>query len=794
MRKNLFLLLTLLVSWPVAMQAQSVWDAGHLAQVKQSIEQPAYAVAYQALIREADGMLDAEPLSVMMKPAAPLSGDKHDYMSLARYFWPDPTKPDGLPYISRDGLSNPELEKYDRNPLGITAHRVTTLALAWYFSGDEKYARKAAQLLRVWFLDKETCMNPNLNYAQVSRGHHGDKGRSYGVIDAYSFVEMLDGVQLLENSVSFTKRDSKRLKAWFAKFLNWLQASPLALEESEAQNNHSVAYDTQVIAYALYTGNLKTAREVINAFPAKRTFKQVAPDGSQPHELGRTLALHYSQYNLTHFIDIFRMARKLDLHIDRAADEEGRSFYRAMDFLAPYVGKSRSEWPYQQISGWERTQQLLCKDFYRAWLLNPERKEYLRIYREHRVAMPEDRFNLLYWQPTMVDQAYAFAAEQLQFAVKCATDARKDAKNAAGRMVTPRTIAKDGSLLMVHPHDWCSGFFAGSLWQLYDYTHDDAWREQAISWTWPIEEAKWHGGTHDLGFMMYDSFGKAYELTGERSYKDVVVQSARTLITRYNPQVKCIRSWDHNREQWDYPVIIDNLMNLEMLFRATQLTGDSVFWKVAVNHANTTMKNHFRPDYSSYHVIDYNPETGAVRKRNTHQGHSDDSFWSRGQGWGLYGYTMCYYFTRDENFLSQAEHIADFFINLPNMPADGVPYWDMKMESVNRCTPEKVNPDVPRDASAAALIASGLYELSTYVTPEKAVRYREHADKILESLTTAYQAPLHTHYGFLLLHSTGHHPGNNEIDVPLNYADYYYLEALARKEALDLGLPIRRAE
>ena len=220
----------------------------------------------------------------------------------------------------------------------------------------------------------------------------------------------------------------------------------------------------------------------------------------------------------------------------------------------------------------------------------------------------KDRFNLLYVQPTLTDNAYAFAAEQLQFAIKCATEAKKDANNAAKRKVEPRTINKDGSLSMVHPHDWCSGFFPGSLWQVYDYTNNDTWREEAISWTWPIEEAKWHKGTHDLGFMIYNSFGKAYELTNERSYKDVVIQGSRTLITRYNPKVKCIRSWDHNRHKWEYPVIIDNMMNLEMLFRATQLTGDSIFWRIAVNHANTTMKNHFREDYSSYHVIDMNTE------------------------------------------------------------------------------------------------------------------------------------------------------------------------------------------
>lgn len=768
------------------MHAQSIWDPTHLQKVKQSIDEPFYATSYQTLKEEADQLLNAQPLSVMMKDKVPASGDKHDYMSQARYTWPDPTKSGGLPYITRDGQTNPEINKLDRNRLGATANHITTLALAWYFSGEESYAQKATELIRVWFLNKDTRMNPNLEYAQIMPGHNNNKGRCYGLIDTYSFVEMLDAIALLESSKAFTPKDSKQLKTWFARLTNWMLHSSQGKEEAAGANNHSVAYDAQIIAFSLYTGNEKLAQEIISAFPEKRIFTQIEPDGRQPHELRRTLAFHYSQYNLAHFIDIMLMAKKLGNNIDNATSPDGRSFYKAMDFLAPYLGKSLKEWPYLQISDWDNSLQNFCKDLYRtAAYLNPARKDYLQLYYAHRILQPQDSFNLLYVQATETDHAYAFASEQLKFAMACADKAKKEEKNAAKRRVTPRTIAKDGSLAMVHPHDWCSGFFAGSLWQMYAYTHSDYWRQQAISWTWPIEEAKWHKGTHDLGFMMYDTFGKAYELTGERSYLDVVLQSAKTLITRYSPKVKSIRSWDHNRDKWQYPVIIDNMMNLEMLFRATQLTGDSIYWKVAVNHANTTMKNHFRPDYSSYHVVDYDPETGEVRTKCTHQGNSDDSFWSRGQAWGLHGFAMCYRFTKDPAYLKQSEHIADFFLNLPNMPGDGVPYWDMKLDAIKDCTSENVNPNVPRDASAAALVASGLYELCTYVSPEKGKQYRATADKIVDNLNKHYQAAPNTHYGFLLLHSTGHFPGGSEIDVPLNYADYFYLEALARKEALD---------
>lgn len=783
-------ILTFLVTCAVAggATAQSIWDKEHLATVKEHIGDPFYATACGELRTEADRLLDAEPLSVMMKEDTPVSGNKHDYMSLARYFWPDPTKPDGLPYVSRDGLSNPELEKYDRNRLGTTASRVTTLSLAWYFTGDEQYARKATELIRVWFLNKATCMNPHLEFAQVVKGQKGNRGRSFGVIDTYSFVEMLDAVQLLEGSQAFTAKDSKQLKAWFSKLLNWMLTSELGKEERASTNNHAVACDAQLIAFALYTGNQKLAREILSTIPEVRVYTQIEPDGSQPHELRRTLAFHYSLYNLTHLIDIYLMGQKLGLHLDRETSADGRSFYKAMDFLTPYVGKERESWPYQQISGWEAKQQDICKDLYRtAVYLDPSRKDYLKLYRQNRVFNLKDRFNLLYVQASEYDNAFAFACNQLRFGIDCAEKAIREEANAAKRRFIPRTINGDGSFSIVGPKDWCSGFFSGNLWQVYAYTNDPWWRQEAIHFTWMIEEAKWHGGTHDLGFMINDSFGKALELTGERSYRDVVVQAARTLITRFSPKVGCIRSWDHNRDKWQYPVIIDNMMNLEMLFRATQLTGDSVFWKVAVSHADVTMKNHFRPDASSYHVVDYNPETGQAQAHQTHQGYADDSFWSRGQGWGLYGYAMCYRFTKNPAYLQMSERIADFWMALPNMPEDHIPYWDMKDPRVAGLTTSVPVAGVPRDASAAALIASGLYELSTYVDAAKGARYRAEADKIVESLNKYYRAEVGTVYGFLLLHSTGHHPAGVEIDVPLSYADYYYLEALLRKEALENG-------
>lgn len=750
--------------------AQSILDAKQLAYAKAHLKDAAYSQAFRNLVSLADGDLLLKPPTVMTKEYIPASGSKHDYVSLARYAWPDETQPNGLPYVMRDGVSNPELKKFDRNKLSAMANAVYRLSLAYYFSGEEKYAQKATELIRVWFIDKKTKVNPNLRFAQHIPGKAD--GRCYGVIDAYSYVKMLDGVQLLEKSKSFTQKDSKLLKAWFSQLLKWLLTHPQAIEESYQKNNHATAYDVQVAAYALYTGNKKVFSDIIDNFPKCRIATQIMPDGKQPYELRRTLAFGYSQYNLTHIIDLMLMIKHQGVDFRQYCVSGEHSFFKAMDFLAPYMGKSVSDWPYQQISGWEDKQQEMAKDFYRTYLLDESRKDYFQIYRNVKMRDWRDLFVLTYEKPTKLDNAMANADEQLHYALKCTSEARKTAK---GNKVNPRSIDKDGNLVLVGPKDWCSGFFAGTLWQMYQYSHMQFWRENAVSNTWLIESAKWHKGTHDLGFMIGDSFGKAYQLTGEQSYRDVMLQAARTLCTRYSPKVGCIRSWDHNADRWTFPVIIDNMMNLEILFEAYKLTGDKSFYDIAVSHANVTIKNHFRDDYSSYHVVDYDPVTGTVRSRVTHQGYSDDSFWSRGQGWALYGYTMCYRYTHDLRYLEQAKNIAKFLFSLKNMPEDGIFFWDMKDPSI---------PDVPRDASAAALVASAFYELQAYVGAELGKQYIAYADKIVNSLIDHYQAPVGSNQGFLLLHSTGNKPANSEIDVPINYADYFYMEALRRKSML----------
>lgn len=335
---------------------------------------------------------------------------------------------------------------------------------------------------------------------------------------------------------------------------------------------------------------------------------------------------------------------------------------------------------------------------------------------------------------------------------------------------------RDGSLSLVRSSSWISGFFPGSLWYMYEYSGDEKWLAPAIHFTMNVEQEKFNGGTHDMGFKMFCSFGNGYRLKGNKEYSDILIQSASTLITRFNPTVGCIRSWDHNTDKWDYPVIVDNMMNLELLFWATKETGDPVYYDVALKHAETTLKNHFREDGSSYHVVSYDTLTGEVVKKNTHQGHAHESAWARGQAWGLYGFTMTYRETRDERFLKLAEKIADFILNHPNLPEDMVPYWDFDAPGI---------PDTDRDASAAAIIASALYELSTFVGEAESARFLEAADHILKSLSSPdYLAEPGTNNHFLLMHSVGNHPRGSQVDVPLSYADYYFMEANLRKMKL----------
>ena len=321
---------------------------------------------------------------------------------------------------------------------------------------------------------------------------------------------------------------------------------------------------------------------------------------------------------------------------------------------------------------------------------------------------------------------------------------------------------------------WCSGFYPGSLLYLYENSHDASLLNEATRIEKLLEKEQFNKGTHDLGFMMYCSFGNANRLQPSKDYEQILLTSAKSLSTRFNPTVGCIKSWDHGT--WKFPVIIDNMMNLELLFWATKVSGDSSFYKIAVTHANTTMKNHYRADNSSFHVIDYDPATGNINAKKTAQGYADYSAWARGQAWGLYGYVVMYRSTKDKKYLMHATNIAKFIMSNPNLPADNIPFWDYN-------TPEI--PATYRDASAAAITASALLELSKYADAAKSQSYIAFSEKIIRALASpTYTAPVGENGGFILKHSTGHLPGNSEVDVALTYADYYYIEAMMRYKGM----------
>ncbi len=335
----------------------------------------------------------------------------------------------------------------------------------------------------------------------------------------------------------------------------------------------------------------------------------------------------------------------------------------------------------------------------------------------------------------------------------------------------PRTIDKEGNLITVKSSWWTSGFFPGSLWYLYEYSKDLEILELAKEMTSRVEDQQYTTDNHDVGFMIYCSFGNGLRLTNEEAYNDVILTGAKSLSTRFNSHIGLIQSWEAN-DKWQYPVIIDNMMNLELLCWASKYSGDSRFMEIAKIHADNTIKNHFRSDNSSIHVVSYDTLTGEVEKRQTHQGFSDESAWARGQVWGLYGFTVMYRETNDQRYLDQAARIADYLIGNPNLPEDKIPYWDFDAPNI---------PSEDRDASAGAIMASALMELSQYVDTDKSSKYVAVGKKQIMSLASdAYFAKDGTNGNFILMHSVGSMPHRSEVDVPLTYADYYFIEAMLR--------------
>jgi hypothetical protein len=341
----------------------------------------------------------------------------------------------------------------------------------------------------------------------------------------------------------------------------------------------------------------------------------------------------------------------------------------------------------------------------------------------------------------------------------------------------PRSYVKEKDEIITSDSKWwCSGFFPGVLWYLYEYTGDAGHMEWAEKYSARVEKEKYNTYDHDIGFQIYCSFGNGYRLTGREDYREVLIVAGKSAMERYNPDLGVIRSWDSNPQKWQYPVIIDNMMNLELLMWNFDHTMKQIFWDVAVSHADKTLEHHFRPDNSSYHVVSYDTITGLPHVKQTHQGAFDESIWARGNVWGLYGFVVMYRETNLERYLDQATAIANLLIDHPNMPEDGIPYWDYLAPEI---------PDALRDASAGAIMASALIELSTLTEGELSQKYLSMAEKQLATLASPeYLAEPGSNGFFVLKRSVGHLPGNSEVDVPLTYADYYFVEALLRYKTL----------
>lgn len=358
------------------------------------------------------------------------------------------------------------------------------------------------------------------------------------------------------------------------------------------------------------------------------------------------------------------------------------------------------------------------------------------------------------------DNAVQTSEHQLKLLVKLSDKVNADTT------LFPRSV--DGQIYFVGATDWTSGFFPGSLWYGYELTKDEQLAWQARKYTNNLKGIENLKDTHDLGFMVYCSYGNAQRLKPQPSDKSVMINTAENLSSRFSPEVGSIRSWDFG--QWSYPVIIDNMMNLELLFWAGKATADERYKDIAISHADKTMENHYRDDMSCFHVVSYNPQDGSVESKGTHQGCSDSSAWARGQAWGLYGYTLCYRETGLSRYLDRAVAISNYIFSNPNLPQDMIPYWDYNAPDI---------PNAPRDVSAAAIMCSALLELSTLTNDGD--DYFNRAESILKTLSgSEYLAQKGTNNGFILKHAVGHYPAGSEVDTPINYADYYYLEALKR--------------
>ena len=663
---------------------------------------------------------------------------------------------------------------------------VETLALSHWFTNDERHAARAAVLLRRFFLDSATGMRPHLRYGQAIPGVTA--GRGIGLIDTRDMARLADAVALLRLSRSWTAADDAGMQRWCREFLAWMGSSAEGKDEQDEANNHGTWYDAQAVALALFVGDSATARRILRDVGSTRFAKQLALDGSQPDELARTRPLHYSVFNLEAMTRLAEMGRHVGVDLWSWRSDNGVSLTRAVRFIAPYAD-TIVHFPKTDVTPIEPVD--ILRVLRRTAFATGDSVAAAAIAHSPALLRNTDRSVLMYSRvrgaansraatntstsrddtlAPLIARALAHASSRLARTA--------DTRNPADGW--PRLTTADGSWETRPATAWTSGFFPGALWYMYELTLDMAWRTRAERWTEGLEPMSRVTTTHDLGFVLFDSFGNGWRLTGNTAYRDVLLRGASTLAKRFNPKVGAIKSWDTERVEdarraWPYPVIVDNLMNLELLYWAARNGGDTALATIATRHAETSRRAHLRADGSTAHVAVFDTTTGALLRQTTWQGYADSSVWARGQAWAIHGLTAAYRESHNPELLAGARAAADWWVG--HLPADGVPYWDFS------------HPDIPnteRDASAAAIAASGLYQLSALSTGPERARYRRAADVSLAALCRRYTTA-NSAMESILAHSVGARPHGVEVDVGLSYADYFFLEAIARRRALTDG-------
>ncbi len=697
------------------------------------------------------------PATVTEKKAVPPSGDRRDYMTTAPYWWPDPKKADGLPYIRRDGEVNPQsLEDSDRERLMRMVGEVGLLTGLCVTNGDRVAGTEASRRLSIFFLDEKTGMRPNLEFAQGIPGRC--KGRDIGIIEtAYLVTGLLPKIQDLDRSGCLSKEVGEGLRRWFADYLDWLLTSKNGLDEANEGNNHSVAYDLQVVAFADFIGRRDVAERTLRAVVSRRVAAQIEPDGRMPKELARTMAYNYTLFNLGHFGDLALYGEKYGVELWSAETGDGRSIRKAFEWMRPYWDGTKA-WEYAQIKPINGSFADHVRSIYRHFVRR-ERERALKEMLPGVFKRCAAHYKALDAAATPLIRNPSWKPEDTPHGAKPHGDLR----------IPHGWKAKTGELDMRSIYWWTAGHFPGSLWYLYEATGDDFFKERATAWTELLAPNSVVSDNHDVGFIMQCSYGNARRILKTDRYDALLKETASSLCKRYNPDLGLIRSWGAIGETRSFRVIPDNLMNLELLESAAAISGDVRFSRIARSHADVTMRHHFRPDGGCYHVLDYDQVTKRVKNFDRGQGASCETAWARGQSWAIYGYTMMYRFSKDRRYLDFAQKLSDFAISHPNMPADGVPLWDYGA------------PGEERDSSAAAIMASGLLELATFADGEKGEAYRAFAVRQLTTLCSdEYLSSGDENGHFLLKHGVGHKPAGSEIDTPLDYGDYYFLEALLR--------------